>query len=240
MVSADTVVDSVKTESQIVVMFEDFRDLWDARITASEGSHSKPFSVAGWLMKMCLAERPTGRVALQIACCKDSTLPLKVTRCHLKIDNSIERIAERLVYYQPLWCEWEKRPTTASSDYYCLTIATTEKLLALADENMGLLTVVLTIVAEPPYGLPALSSSLPLAIASYRALWSKLCLITLKGEGECEIQVPRQIVCAHWAVFAAALNSEMVEGKTYVIDIADAPQQALKDLCDFFFERGLP
>jgi len=62
--------------------------------------------------------------------------------------------------------------------------------------------------------------------------------VTLKSEDGGQIQVPRDVLCAHSPVFTAALNADMLESKSRFVDIPDASDSVLSDLADCLFSGG--
>jgi hypothetical protein len=240
MASAGHVLDSVKEEIKVTIDFKNFRSLWDARSTSPEGLLSEPISIAGWSIKLQVKESEStpGSVTLALPCYSDNALPLKVLSETVKCKTIVKSTQEPR-WFVPGWVSWEERLRT-SRKWVWGQFDTAQNMLAGADSDAGTLSIEIWMVAQRPYKPPGHSSCLPLAVAPGRALWVNPCLVTLKCEGEGEVQVPEQVLCAHSPAFSAALQSGMIEGTTRTITMTDCSRQALEDLCDCLFVGGLP
>eukprot|EP00929_Paragymnodinium_shiwhaense_P061589 TRINITY_DN30770_c0_g1_i1.p1 TRINITY_DN30770_c0_g1~~TRINITY_DN30770_c0_g1_i1.p1 ORF type:complete len:425 (+),score=68.01 TRINITY_DN30770_c0_g1_i1:93-1367(+) len=234
--AASTLECSTEERVKVKIKFPHFKSTWEGR---AGDICSDTFAVRDWSLCLALACKDS-LVSLYFRALKSGRLPLTIARARAKyVEEQEEWIGDSEVSFMPDWCDWEEdRLGVTHTDYGWEESETEQALLRHVERHGDCLSLEVTVNVAVRRSMD-FASCLRMPRELTVAAWSDPCSVTLKGEDEASVSVPRSILMHFSPVFAAALSSPMAEGRSNSIDL-DAPRETLLDLRICFIHGGLP
>eukprot|EP00929_Paragymnodinium_shiwhaense_P045230 TRINITY_DN23132_c0_g1_i2.p1 TRINITY_DN23132_c0_g1~~TRINITY_DN23132_c0_g1_i2.p1 ORF type:complete len:281 (-),score=21.96 TRINITY_DN23132_c0_g1_i2:54-896(-) len=229
-------------EHEVSIRFANFSSDWDAKKSTPRGIVSDSFRVAYASMHVQLKEAEAGHVALFLCMDIEDVLVLELSSSSVRWNGKTLMLDRR--YFTPSWGPDFEFPEVAP-----ITIGKwgrgwrawqpVQEVLAHAEQHGDAVVLELGFHARVAHPCHDFSHCLELPEAVSLAVWSDQQLVKLRGTFGFEVHIPSQALRHHSAVLAAALDSEMKEGQSKVVKMADVDKRTLEDLRDCFLKGGV-